>query len=314
MTVVGEISRKVHYTTSGVEVTRVLRVVPYADFPIVAFLLMGGVRLLGGRLRRFPPARDPVLPWCFCQDVQVDGIGVFGSTIPAGITALIAQNGYEEGALLTAVYKTLENNPAPTDQQNQSTNSQQEIDIASETYDFSSQLLTISSNAMKWSQDGALLNNKLHNVTKVVPRVDFALTRHLVINKPSKAIRDMAGRINKSVLICQNDLYPVGTLRFDGASASRKTTSEGLKFWEMTYKFAVQPVFDDIVASFGSTVTTDYVTWNRLFRFDISRWDYPVFIGDANRRIYLYDEDGPSQVLGTDVVKGFPLLFHPAAS
>ena len=56
-------------------------------------------------------------------------------------------------------------------------------------------------------------------------------------------------------------------MRATSASASRKLTNRGLKYFDISYTFAVMPLWDkiDVLNGGGTTWTDGWVTWNRLF-------------------------------------------------
>ena len=297
----------------GASVVRTFRVEPYIDGILLASKLLGGVKLIGGRIVRFLPARDPVLPWCYCDSVEIEGLGVFGSALPLGFTVLSAANGYENGAVLVATYKTQDTDQATIDQTGgtpgaegdpsggQSTDAQSEIDVATETYDFSIQQLTLPNDRYKWSSDTKLLLNTNIGAVKGIPKIDYMLSRHLVPRLPKTAIRDMLGRVNRYAFTVAGDMWPKETLRFDGASVNRKITNEGAKYYEIGYKLAIQSTYDKIESGIR-----DYVGWQRLFRPDTDRWETVTTAG-GGKFLYEYDDDAPAQ----NGISGLKLLFDP---
>src|SRR5262249_25686946 len=82
-------------TRALAQVTRTCDVVPYTSLTAFADAMLGGVRLVGGLLYRTLPARDPELPWCFCESVDVDeGIGAFLNPFPPAGTDVLRHAGF----------------------------------------------------------------------------------------------------------------------------------------------------------------------------------------------------------------------------
>jgi hypothetical protein len=152
-------------------------------------------------------------------------------------------------------------------------------------------------------------------ITKTLPRVDFTTVRHFCLNLPFGAITKLIGRVNKSPFVTRRFVWAPEMLRFEGAGEAEKVTNRGIPFMEATYKFSVQPVYDLTADDEGSGLQIlQYVGWNRLYRPDTGQWERPEVATIPGKRPYQLDEDAPGQTLGGRQVKGFDLLFHPAAS
>jgi hypothetical protein len=290
-------------------VTRVVRVEPYIDFPAVMASLLGTVALAGGVLVRIPPARDPWTLAAVCTAVDVEGVGVYG-TGSAGAPAFVlaTANGYEQGARLTVTYQTPDADKATQDAgQGDAATPQQEVELASESFEFSSQALTLPNDRYKWTGTTALLQQTGTQATKVLPRIEYSLQRHYVLTLPFQAITKLLGKVNTNALLVNGKNWPAECLRFDGATATRKINFQGLAFYDVTYKWAGQPVYDVI-----EDASTTYVTWQRVYRPDTGKWEKPVLVSDGLTQIYKVDTLISQTIKGT-TYSGFPLLFHPGA-
>lgn len=329
MATVYEESRKVTKTAEGTTVVRRLRVEPYSEAADVADLLLGGTRFEAGELVRFPPLQDPHLLECWCQEVQIEGGGTFGTTSASGLNVIAARNNYD-WAWLTCTYRTMQDDPVPlpgtasgsapsgtvptpggTGPQNATnTDAQQEIEIATETFDFSAQQLTLPNVFFKWSGSSEALANTDTAITKTLTQMSYTLTRHFVVRLPFLSISKLLGRVNAAAFNKGKNTIAAETLRFDSANASRKVTNEGIKYFEITYKFEYRPIFDKIEDN-----STTFVGWNRVYRHNAAtpRWEKPVLSTDTNRGIYLLDS-GITETIRGSTVTGFNLLFHPGAT
>lgn len=304
----------------GVSVKRVLRVTPWAARLDVIERLLGGVRMVGNTLVRIPPSRDRELPFCFCTGVEVEGLGSIVGASPGDNDHLDNVHEYTEGGLLTASYTTLdyeaqEAGDGTGNSQNGNQSEQQEIDLASEGLDFATKSITLPNRRMGWDQVASpgdppvdqLMVKTDQAATKVLPQVQYHLTRHYVARLPTDAILKLLGRVNKSEFRVGPKKWPAETVRFDSLSTKRKATNRGVKFYECVYKFAIFPVWDVCADD-----VTRFVGWNRGYRVDTGKWQYMVWASNPAKKAYDSDEDIVQKLRGRDV-KGFNLLFHPRA-
>lgn len=316
-------------TRDGVETHRVLRVTPSSEAAYVCDLLLGGCRLIGGFLFRIPPARDPHLPWCICQSVEVEGVGAYTGDTESGLQNIIKRSTYSQGWRLHVTYRTpeagqstldprdgdLENPPGqqsspPTGQGTEPTN-QQEIDLASESYDWSYEYAPLDGQFMGFAPNVGetvtrLLSSSNVFVRKRIPKIDVQLIRHYVIRAPWEAISKLAGTVNKTAFTRARVSWPKETMRFDGLQTSRKLTSFGIKFWELTFKFQILTLWDNI-----SSGGKGYVGWNRMYDVKDKVWSYVVGAENTSKTLFEYDEDNYSTTVSGATVAGFKALFHP---
>lgn len=291
----------------GLEVVRTFRVDPYTARQAVIDTLLGGVRMIAGRLVRLPPARDSWYPWCYCVDVKTSPFEVLNSPgININFAQLLTLN-YSQSAKLVATFKTLNH------EEGTGGNEADEKTIATETWDFAAQQLTLPNLYWKWETDNELLVRTDTGVTKTFPRIEYGLTRHFCINIPQNAINQLIGRVNKSSFLVKRNgttyTRNAQCVRFDGANINWQHTNKGIQFAEISYKFAVNKIYEKL-----DTGQSGYVTWNRLYRAEKAWWEKPKPSSGEDRSIYLLDEDAPSQTIQGREVKGFDLLFNPAAT
>ena len=329
MAVVYDEGRKATFSREGVTVTRHLRVTPYTDVGYVADLLLGGCRIIGGRLFRIWPARDPIYPWCICTKVDEEGLGAYTGTAESGLQNLIKSTSYAQGSRLVVTYETptsgqstmnpadgdLEDPPGapsspPTGGGAEPTN-QQEIDLASESYDYGYQYQPISGQFVGFAPSVGATPDRLLTETgiylqKRIPKIETTLIRHYVVRAPWTAIGQMMGTVNKSAFVRGRVSWPIETMRFEGLQTQRKLTSFGVKFWELTFKFSILILYDKVNGG-GKA----YVGWQRMYDVKTGWWSYVVGVQDRNRTLFEYDEDNASQTIGGATVAGFKLLFHP---
>lgn len=320
-----EVSRKATYSRDGLTVTRVLDVFPYAAAGPLAYEMLGGPRYINGRIIRRLPERDPWLPQCFVETIDSEGMGKFNGLTPQAnnATAMLSHQNYYDFARLTVTYKTPEKE-TPEEKEAASEDAADEtseIELASQSFDFSAQSLTLplSQLKFKYGAPGGTTMIQGVNGTKVMPRIDYALQRHEVARRPIVAITSLLGRINKNPFNLGVAIWPAETLRFEGANITQKLTSDGFKFYDINYKFCIQPVYDwcatttEVVNNAGKVTTPSskqmkFVGWNRIYRPDRGYWDYLNEVATPTRSVYLYDTD-----VYQGAITGFNLLFHPRA-
>lgn len=340
MATVKEVDRKVSVDAESMSVTRTLDVYPYADYLKVVNLLLGGYSNVGPLLYYRAPARDPYHPFCFCQSIDIDGVGAIGTTQPDGITILNAKNGYSICARLTAVYKPLgkatadevENADDDGNDSDEKPQEKPEIDRAEQSWTFAAQQLTLPTEYYRFKNGGGPHPSLVKgiNATKKIPRIEYSLMRHFVVNIPVDAITALIGRINRDPFRVGKAVWPAECLRFDGADVKQKITNRGMKLYDVSYKFSVMPIIDtyadgetqEIVTSAYSpdkvtvpaSTTSGRVGWNRVYRPERGYWDKLVLQSDADRQIYNYAEDYTQTNSRGREVGGFNLLFHPRST
>jgi hypothetical protein len=312
VTVVREEKRTVTHKRDGVTVVRHLTVEPASDVPLVTARLLGGIDIVGGVAVRIFPHRDPVYPWATCESVDEEPVDQTEN--PAGSDAGLAMldvKNFPEMARLKATYTTPDHKE---DQQQQN----DEKELASESYDFGARHLTLPSDQMLvYGLPDKLLKGENLAATKTIPTLTAVIVRHYCAQVPFDAIVKLTGRVNKSTVRLISYTYAPEMVRFDGAADSRKLTNKGVPYFELTLKFSVQTAFDFITTPpEPNPLFPDngkgFVGWNRVYIPKLKYWEYVVWAADQQRRIYLYDED-IQQTIRTTTVKGFSLLFHPAA-
>lgn len=333
MAVVYDEGRTMSFTREKVRVERILRVTPYSEVGYVADLLLGGARVIGGYLVRIPPCRDPWLPWCYCVSVEAtEGIGSYTGDTASGLYNIIRRASYSDGCRLRVVYETTDSSFDPRDGEledppgqmqgppNGNTtepSAQQEIDLATESWDFGAQHLTWEGAASGFVNAPGqpvieLLSNSNSFVTKTVPTIELTLTRKYVARPPFNAIAELTGRVNRLALTKgRRKTFAAETLRFNGLKASRQTTSFGLKHYELSLSFSYMSLKDSL-----GPAGQGYVGWLRKFRWTNGgggRWFYVGLADNTNKLLYEYDTD-VTQTLGGVDVSGMQLLFHPRAN
>jgi hypothetical protein len=322
MAIVYDLERKMKPTREGVVITRKLRTDTYAYGLTIADQLLGSVKVIGGELVRTPPHQDPLLPWCFCVDVDMDGIGPYTSTVtPAADVMLDTVPTYGGGAFLTATYKTLDHDP--TAAQGPGQTDQQEIELAAETWDYGGQHLTLRDSALVWKSsyslfpaNNQLISNENAQPVKVLTRLTYSITRNFVLNPPHLAIKQLTGKVNATFFGKADHQFAEETILFDGAQIDDRTTNNGFPYSKVTYKFAVNTEYDKYLNDSNNDVLLGQVGWNRIFRESAGYWErvvYPSGEGAGTRGIYELDSV-VTQSLGGSAVSGFRLLFHPKAT
>lgn len=307
---------------SGVQTTRVFLVNPWAARGEAYADLLGGVYLIGGRLVRVPPLSDPAYLPARVSEIRcepIDDDTLNGDVYGNNYNPLLRHAPYRSPARLTVTYKTPDgsagdplgpNDPGTIDNAaGNGTSEAQEIELATLAWDFSAQNLTLPNKYYHWaggSDAGRLLQNQNIAATKTIPRFEISLERKFLVRKPVTAICALLGKINQNPIRVGFDTYPAETVRFDSAQVRQAITNLGIKFFNVTYKFTVMPVFERV-----ETGADAFVGWNRLFNPRTGQWTLVNTVG-GGEKIYKYDQ-GITQTLAGRAVRGFNLLFHPMA-
>ena len=308
------ISRKEKFSRSESTLTRVMDCVPYSARFAAYDDLIGGVTLVGGRLVRRFPAFDPDAPWLWVDSVEMEPWDEDPGTMAASALPIATSEQYI-AARLTVTYKRLD-----IQSTQQSQNEQQEIDLATESWNDRSRNLQLPNIWFTYEgqvagQNDGLLANQQQQAFIYQPEAELVLVRHLVPAIPLNALMQQQGCINKGQYTWKAFVFPPETLRFEKWRATRKFTTRGIKYYELGLTFGVRPIYDIM----DDGVTKGWVGWNRPFNPRRGYYQRVKAVGFAggSRYIHQYDTDQPGQNLGGaggTPKTGFALLFHPAAT
>jgi hypothetical protein len=295
--------------------------------------LLGGYRIVGRRIVLIPPLRHPLFTWCRATDVQIDGMGSWqysgaGTTTNLNSLRRIAlprepNFGAEKPAVVQITY-TL---PTINDDDNQAGNTADEqMAIASESWNFSSRSLTIPGRFYQWKFSGAIdpVTYSDNLVKKEFSECEYQLVRHRCLTIPINCISALSGTTNANPITIIKTTFPAETLLFLGLAATRQlTTSQGFPFYEITYRFKVKTTVEDYAMTslgYSGVRDTDYalgfVGWNRVYNFKTALWErwQEYKAGGGGRYLYLYDTDKVSFIRRNgSTVDGFKTLFDPRA-
>lgn len=306
-----EENREETVSRDGQEVVRTLRVEPYTERFTVMQELLGGVSVVGGRFTRTLPARDPWMPWLFCNSIKMTPVEILNSPGSTTNAAQLAIRNYSASCRLVVTYKSLDRDESTNDEKT----------LASEAWTYGSTSLTLPNAFFKWPDEKLLLRTDVA-LTKVIPTLDYTVTRHYCPTVPFTAISRLTGTINKSAFQMPFYLWPKETLRFEGVDISRKYTigatsaATGIPFFELSYKFAVNTTYDQCGPDNDSATTRrTHAGWNRMFNPEKGYYAYPQSVGTAvSTTVYQLDEDVHTQTIGGVSYSGFALLFQTGAA
>jgi len=311
-----EVTRKTSGSWATLQVVRTLQIAPYASEPECIADLLGYVKLVGRRrLVRVLPARDPYYRWLRCTSAESAPIGnlLKGTNLAATGKLQLLARGTADIAVINATYTPPNVDTDDYDRSGGSGgNENTEKEIATETWEFSGRNRPLPNQFLKWEFTNQPLAANISETQawEIEPHIDYRVTRHMCIRKPTQAILKLLGTINKRVFNIRGESYPIGTVRLDTVSASRRTSTQGFPFTEVTYGFSIFPLFDTIEP--GNVV--DFVTWNRRFDPIEAYWQRIVWSKRPTRRLHRFDDDMLSQTIGGRTISGFDLLYHPAAA
>ena len=176
--------------------------------------------------------------------------------------------------------------------------------VTEQTADFSAQVMSIISNAqaqkddtcLKWS-DGKVCTN-LRGIIKVVPKLEFMQKRIFCTSMPNDTKLGLIGAVNSCPFKMLDETsttqkeWPAGTVLLSSMPVLRRMRYDGSLMWDTAYKFSAITLKDKI-----ENDNIDYVTWQRLFHVDDSRWD-TVTWPDGSK---LYPEKDLNQLFNPNV-------------
>jgi hypothetical protein len=319
-------SREERHTRGGLEIVRTVLVTPYTDAPAIVATLLGEVKMSGGGYQRVLPHRDPLYPFCRCQEASVPAVDSLNvANIPTTADALNVAE-YGSVARIVATYRPFENEDAGDEAE--------ELEIATETFDFKP-LIQQSPNhwwVVENGTDTDVLPREGMQFAKTYSVIDYTLTRNFCLTVPTLSMAKLANRVNKEAFsfnkrsktsrVVQRRTWPAETMRYDGANVQRRITNKGIPFYTIAHKFGIMPQFDLIdttVESAVDPINPNFVGWNRIFSHRLGVWKRPILKarqGLPNPRqanIYLDDYEIYETIKG-QTVRGFDLLFNRYAS
>lgn len=299
--------------SSSSTLTRKFYIYPFQSWPEAAEDLLGGYQVVSNGLVRIWPHRHPRCPWLYCTGVGCDPFSapayVVGSTVPDVVgSSRLNDTLSATSGILTATYSLPNLTTGEIDSNGE------EVALAQESWDFGGRALQLKGTYMKYEQtnDADDAPNEESQAVMMLPEITILIQRFKVLRIPVNAIAQNYAKINKSAITLVSSTFPAETVRFDGATTMRRlTTARGLAFYEVGYKFAVNPIWD---FTYEGPSTNSYVGWNRSFNYRKGYWEYKNWKGKPTRRMYLIDEDTVQQTIQGQVVKGMPLLFDRRAN
>jgi hypothetical protein len=174
--------------------------------------------------------------------------------------------------------------------------------VDDEAWDFSAQTMSLIGNnfgqnpqSLTWS-DGTAITN-ITAIVKIIPKIDFVQTQVFQDSTPNQTQIALVGRVNAGTLFAgtgsfqgtQNQ-WAEHTVLLTGLPVVRRWRFDGQPNFQWGIKLAINTYQDKIEDN-----STDFVTWNRLYRPEKGYWDR-VLIGPNSDP--LYPEDDLSQVVG----------------
>ena len=312
----------------SLRIERALKVTPYTGVLECISDLVGGVVRVGAYLIRKPPMYHPTVPWLRCtgfsvdplqQQQVIDGLGSVSGAL-GHLREIVSKNpdtGEVGSAIVNATYSL------PTLEQSISGSAggtPEEVNsLLEESYEFSTKALSMPKTYFEWddgTQDTSTDESERPQVYKSFTKVEARFVRHHCINIPWATVTALCDKVNFYPLQLVNNIFAAETVRFDGIAATRRLTSaQGIQYYEITYKFTIQPTYewisDFVPPGVWTTPAVGYVGWNRFFDFERNIWHYKIRPGMATRQyVYLHDKD--FSTIGS--YTGFTNLFNPKAT
>jgi hypothetical protein len=300
---------------ASLRVDRHYYVEPYTAIPEVMEFLLGGYRLIGGRLIYILGHQHPLFKLCRCSSVSSEYFDVpkYDSN-EVNITGLAGLDriGNPDKGVLIATYTM----PNLTEQRQNSDGGDHEsqMDIASEQWEFAGKSISKKNEFYRWIKNGKIKDPKGFEVAVTFPQITCQVTRHRCLSIPGLTIGKLQNTINLSEFRIINTILPAETVKFDGLTANRKITlNKGLQFYEITYKFSIQLTWGKIQPEVGD-VYEGFVGWNRQLNPETSKWEGLVH-GATNEPHYIHDElIFPLGTANGKPIRGLQYLFHPQST
>jgi len=168
--------------------------------------------------------------------------------------------------------------------------------VSEQQLDYSSQIMSVISNAPSQDQNNCLVwkpippatqgspCTNLRGIMKVVPKVDFFLKRLFLSHIPN--LQDFIGCVNDADWTMMDQdagsqiSWPKHTVLFTGMPVVRRFRFDNTPTFDVTLKFSAMTLKDKLEDG-----TVDYVTWQRLYHVDLACW-HEVLRKDGGDNLY----------------------------
>jgi len=279
-TKIQSLDRTVHVSNSGIDIERMFSFEPYSAHPAVLKALMGSVTREGPGHPwvRTPPARDPWILNCYCNDAVVTfadkRVMASSPDIEKGKDTLLKklEDTKEKpadgtaGAIVRAHYRpliTAWDNPFEPEKQ----------------WDWLDPTFTPGVRQMPWPEGLYIDFNGLPAAVPdtvgfpfAVPVDDISVRRILVPEIPWVAINGAKGCVNSKTWPKAGSgaagLFhpcPPRTLRFEGVKVINQVDSEGERWYELEIRFTKITEYAENIHSASGDDNPGWVTWNEIF-------------------------------------------------
>ena len=234
----------------------------------------------------FPPPFGSLFAWSVAfETADRGGQGDTEGSIAAGIDMLANFPTVRGGITLDVTYRPLDDSGLTY--------------VSDEAWDFSAQTMSLIGNnfsanpqSLRWDDGGGDggKGTPITNITaivKVIPKVEFVQTLVYQQSPPEQFQAALIGSVNAGPLFAggstgiSTSQWATGAVLLSGLPVVRRWRFDGQNWFQWGCKLSIN-CYQDVIED-GST---DFVTWNRLYRPDFpggGRW-FPVLVGDSRAR------------------------------
>ena len=256
-------SNALQFSRDGITGRR-LFLVDWGDRIAFCEALLGYTNAIGHVPIRVDAQIFPDYDYLLCQDAQVEGIGQLDEVMGATTYNL---------AKVTAEYR-----PWQLGSSNLEGDDELDEDLEAvlaryeQSVEWGCEVINMAGTSLYWSAGHPRFGEAID-----VPMCRYVPTANIVLTSDSEpevrwaAIRACMGKISSGIWFG----FATGAVRFDGASARRVMTSQGVGAWEVTYRFAcrerswnmmlVGPNWYNVEDVWGTPAPYASVSFNQLF-------------------------------------------------
>lgn len=236
----------------------------------IAASFVGGIKNVGGILRRVLPTAYDDIPGLVCNDVNFDPVGIEEELLASPETAAFSKE-YWKYCWMTVNYGTSET---------QKDENKEAKDLVDVKIEISAESLTMPKGKVKWDggpNDGKVLKDTDFQPAIIIPQTTLSLTLYDVVDFDDELMELYEQNMGKVNVATWRGRQPE-TVLFLNAEPSRKITTLGYEAWDISYKFLIKPRARHWNLT-PDTSDPDNIIWRRTKPASYQKFDIEAVLG-----------------------------------
>ena len=243
----------------------------------------------GGTLGQLAGAPFPGRPHLRAESIRIQPFG--DRIIGPNTTQDFASSAAYEQAVFTVRYAT----PKAAQSDEESNNEGDPVPFLRHRWSVGGEFLSLPASGLEWAALSDVVPEDI-NAGIFVPTIEHQITMPRVTQPPFTAIRDRIGTVNAAAVTFSTGVIDPETLLFLGAELEREVMSDGVRAWQLSYRFSERRVYPQDqnaqTAGFGGwnhywLAGSSDGGWFRLLRKNSSGSDQSLFRKTSFAELFL---------------------------